>query len=98
MGRRKVDQDGGKQAEHNLGKGRKLVEENCEEQEVVDLAEVEVNEESVRWRKEVETQTEEEGAVSDPEQVRRAPEEEMNFMVRTLEMFDFGSWEEASRK
>ena len=32
------------------------------------------------------------------EQVRQCRKEEMNYMVKTLGMFDFGSWEEATSK
>ena len=32
----------------------------------------------------------------DPEQVRQGREEEMNCMVKKLEMLEFGSWEEAT--
>ena len=42
-----------------------------------------------------EAQLESEGDDLDPEQVRRGREEEMNYMVKTLEMFEFGSWEAA---
>ena len=60
--------------------------------EAVELAEVEVNEEEVEWR-----QFEEEGGL-DREQVRQAREEEMNYMVKTLGMFEFGSWQEGTSK
>ena len=58
----------------------------------MDLAEVEVSGEEVQWRTEGETQFEERGDL-DPEQVRQGREEEMNHMVETLGMFEFGSWQ-----
>ena len=36
-----------------------------------------------------------EGGDLDPEQVRQGREEEMNCMVKTLKMFEFGSWKDA---
>ena len=64
----------------------------------MELAEVEVNEEEVEWRTEGETQFEGEGCDLDPEQVRQGREGEMNYMVKTLGMFEFCSWEEATSK
>ena len=58
-----------------------------------------MNEEEVEWRAEGETQKfEEEGGDLVPEQVRQGREEEMNFLVETLGMYDFGSWQEATSK
>ena len=34
----------------------------------------------------------------DPEQVRQGREEEMNYTVKTLGMFEFGSWQDATSK
>ena len=51
--------------------------------EVVELAEMEVDEEEVEWRTEGEAQFQEEGGDLDPEQVRQRREEEMNYMVKT---------------
>ena len=34
----------------------------------------------------------------DPEHVRLGREEEMNYMVKTLGMFEFGSWQAATSK
>ena len=42
------------------------------------------------------TQYEEEGGDLDPEQVRQGREEEINCMVKTLGMFDFCSWQDAT--
>ena len=67
-------------------------------QEIVEVAEVVVNVEESEWRAEEEAQVEGEGDDLDPEQVRKGREEEMNYMVRTLEMFEFGSLEEAMAK
>ena len=64
-----------------------------ETQEVVE--EVEVNEEEVEWRLDGGAQFEEQGGDLNPAQVRPGREEEMNCMVKTLGMFDFGSWQEA---
>ena len=70
-----------------------------ETEEVVELAEVDVNEEEVECRAEGETQFEEEGGDFDLEQVRQGrEEEEMNYMVKTLGTFELGSWEEATSK
>ena len=57
-------------------------------QEVVEVAEVGVNEENSE-EAEPHRAGEEEGLA--PVQVRRGREEEMNYMVKTLEMFEFGS-------
>ena len=66
---------------------------------VVDLAKVDVNERQDEWEAEgYEPQHEEEEEDLDQEQVRRDYEEETNYTVKTLEMFEFGSWEEASSK
>ena len=59
-----------------------------ETQEVVELAQVEVNEEDVEWRTEGEAQYEEEGGDLDPEQVRQGREDKMNHMVETLGMLE----------
>ena len=40
----------------------------------------------------------EEGGDLDPEQVQQSREEKMSYMVKTLGMFDLGSWEEATSK
>ena len=37
-----------------------------------------------------------EGGDLDPEQVRQCREQEMNYMVKTLKMFEFGSYEDAT--
>ena len=50
--------------------------------EVVEFAEVEVNEEEVERSTEGETQFEEEGGDSGPEQVREGREEEMNYVIK----------------
>ena len=63
----------------------------------MELGDVEVNVEEVERRTEGETQVEEEGCDLDPEQVRQG-REEMNYMVKTLGMLVFGSWEEATSK
>ena len=39
-----------------------------------------------------------EGGDLDPEQVRQGREEEMNYMVKTLKMFEFGLWEDATSR
>ena len=39
-----------------------------------------------------------EGGDLDPEQVRQGREEEMNYMVKTWKMFEFGSWEDATSR
>ena len=73
--------------------------ESEETQQVVELAEVEVNEEEVEWGTQGEAPFEEEQCDLDPEQVRQGrKEEKMNYMVKTLEMFEFGSWQEATLK
>ena len=38
------------------------------------------------------------GGELDPEQVRQGREEEMNYMVKTLKMFEFGSWDDATSR
>ena len=65
--------------------------------EVVELAEVEVSEEEVEWWTERHTFRNRE-AKKESEQVRQGREEEMNYRVKTLGMFEFGSWEEATLK
>ena len=40
----------------------------------------------------------EEGGDLDPEQVQQSREEKMSYMVKTLGIFDLGSWEEATLK
>ena len=58
-----------------------------------------MNEGEVEWRAEGETQQfEEEGGDLVPEQVRQGREEEMNFMVETLGMYDFGSWRDVESR
>ena len=66
-------------------------------QEVVEVAEVEVNEEEEEWMTEEEPRQVEEGCDLDPEQVRQG-REEINYIIKTLKMFDFESWEEATSK
>ena len=59
---------------------------------------VEVNElEEVEWRTEEkeELQFETEGSAMDPAQVRQGREVEINYVVKAMEMFEFGSWEDA---
>ena len=100
-----MDEDGGQQAEDNRRRGREHVEANCEvletleraedkneseeTQETVELAEVEVNEEEAEWRSEVQTKLGEERAHLELEQVRQSLKEEMNYVVKTLAMFEF---------
>ena len=64
-------------------------EESGKTQEVVEVAEVEVNEEEEEWTTEEEPQRGDELGDLDPEQVRQGREEEMNYMVKTLKMFEF---------
>ena len=45
-----------------------------------------------------ERQFEEESGDLDPEQVRQGREKEMNYMVKTLRMFEFGSCQETTSK
>ena len=73
-------------------------EESEETQEVVELAEVEVKEEEVEWGTQGEAPFDEERCDLDPEQVRQGREEKVNYMVKTLGMFEFGSWQEATLK
>ena len=61
-------------------------------QEVVEVAEVEVNEEEEEWMTEEEPRRCDEGGDLHPEQVRQCLGEEMNYKVKTLKMFEFGSW------
>ena len=76
--------------ERKTGKYSKTLErteakkESDETMEMVELAEVEVNEEEVGWRTEAETQFEEEGCDLDPKQVGQGRE--------------FASWHEATSK
>ena len=72
--------------------------ESAKTQEVVEVAEVEVNEEEEEWMTEGEARQVEEGCDLDPEQVRQGREEEMNYMVKTSKMFEFGSWEDATTR
>ena len=60
------------------------------------MAEVEVNEEEEEGMTEVESRRGDEGGDFDPEQVRQGREEEMNYMVKKLGMFEFGSWKDAT--
>ena len=69
--------------------------ESCKSQEVMEVAEVEVNEEEERMTDEESRQVEE-GSDLDPEQVRQGREEEINYIIKTLKMFEFESWEEAT--
>ena len=62
------------------------------------MAEVEVNEEEEAWMTEEEPRQGDEGGDLDPEQVRQGREEEMNYTVKTLKMFEFGSWEDATSR
>ena len=70
--------------------------ESGKTQEIVEVGEVEVNEEEEEWMTEEEPRQGDEGGDLDPEQVRQGREEEMNYMVKTLKMFEFGSWEDAT--
>ena len=70
--------------------------ESGKTQEVVEVAEVEVNEEEEEWTTEEEPQRGDEGGDLDPEQVRQGRAEEMNYTVKTLKMFEFGSWDDAT--
>ena len=67
-------------------------------QEVVEVAEVEVNEEVEEWMAAEEPRRGDEGGALDPEQVRHGREEEMNYMIEPLKMFVFGSWEDATSR
>ena len=67
-------------------------------QEVVEVAEVEVNEEEEEWMTEEESRPGDEGGDLDPKQVRQGWEEELNYMVKTLRMFEFGTWEDATSR
>ena len=62
------------------------------------MAEVEVNEEEEEWMTEEESRRGDEGDDLDPKQVRQGWEEELNYMVKTLRMFEFGSWEDATSR
>ena len=57
-----------------------------------------MNEEEVEWRIEGDAHFEEEGGDFDPEEVRQGREEEMNYLVKTLGKFKYGSWQEATWK
>ena len=50
----------------------------------------------VEWRTEGKAVFEEEGGDLDLEQVRQGREKEMNYIVKTFGMFEFGSWQEAT--
>ena len=68
-------------------------------QEVVVVAEVEVNEEEEEeWMTEEESRRGDEGGDLDPEQVRQGLQEEMNYMIKALKMFEFGSWEDVTSR
>ena len=63
------------------------------------MGEVEVNEEEEeQWMTEEESRRGDEGGELDPEPVRQDREEEMNDMIKTLKMFEFGSWEDATSR
>ena len=72
--------------------------ESGKTQEIVEVAEVEVNEEEEEWMTEEEPRQGDEGGDLDPEQVRQGREEEMNYMVKMLKMFELGSWEDATSR
>ena len=72
--------------------------ESGKTQKVVEVAEGDVNEEEEEWMTEEEPRQGYEGGDLDPEQVRQSREEEMNYMVKTLKMFEFGSWEDATSR
>ena len=55
-----------------------------------------VDEELDKWMTEEESHRGDEGVDLDPKQVRQGREEEMNYMIKTLKMFEFGSWEDAT--
>ena len=61
----------------------------------MEFAELAVTEEEIEWRTEGEAQFEQERNNMNLEQGR---EEEMNDMLKTLGMFEFGSWAEATPK
>ena len=65
-------------------------------QEGVEVTKVEVNEEEEEeeWMTKEESRNVEDDL--DLEHVRRGREEEMNYMIKTMEMFEFGSWEDAT--
>ena len=67
-------------------------------QEVVEVTEVEVNEKEEEWMNEAEPRRVEEEGDLDPEQVLQGREEEMKYMVKTLVMFEFGSWKDATSR
>ena len=75
------------------------MKESGKVQEVVEAAEVEVNEEEEEeWITEEESRRVDDGGELDPEHVRQGREEEMNYMIKTLKMFEFGSWEDATSR
>ena len=74
------------------------MKESGKVQEVVEVAEVEVNEEEEEWMTEEESRRGDEGGELDPEHVRQGREEDMNYMIKTLKMFEFGSWEDATSR
>ena len=57
-----------------------------------------MNEEEEEWITEEDPRQGGEGGDLDTEQVRQGREEEMNYMNKTLKMFEFGSWEDATSK
>ena len=61
------------------------------------MTEVEVNEEE-EWMTEEEPRQADEGGDLETKEVRRGQEEEMNYMVKTLKMFEFGSWEDVTSR
>ena len=65
-------------------------------QEVVEVAEVEVNEGEEEWMTEEGPRQGDEGGDLVQEQVRQGREEEMNYIVKTLKMIEIGSWEDAT--
>ena len=72
--------------------------ESSKTQKIVEVAEVEVNEEEEEWMTEEEPRQGDQGGDLDPEQVRQGREEGMNYMVKTLKMFEFGSWEDVTER
>ena len=57
-----------------------------------------MNEEEEEWMTEEESRQVEEGCDLDPEHVRQGREEEIKHIIKTLNMFEFESWEEATSK
>ena len=72
--------------------------ESGKSQEVMEVAEVGVNEEEEEWMTQEESRQVEEGCDLDPEQDRQGREEEIIYISKTLKMFEFESWEEATSK